>query len=101
MAHLRYGFLLLLTMATCIGVVSMPAIAQTPVAFPGTVLKVDAAAGKLAVKKDGTRFTFVIDGKTRFEGGAKSLTDVKAGDAVTVTYLLMGNQYVAQNIAKK
>lgn len=75
-------------------------LAQNAVDFPGTVLKVDEAAGKLTVKKDGTRFTFVIDGKTQFSGGPKSLKDVKAGDAVTVSYLLMGSQYVAQKIAK-
>jgi len=53
------------------------------------------------VKKEGARFTFVIDGKTRFEGGAKNLKDLKTGDTVTVTYLTMGSQYVAQKIAKK
>ncbi len=88
-------------LAACAGLVSAPVLAQNVVEFPGTVLKVDEAAGKLAVKKDGTRFTFVIDGKTQFSGGPKSLKDLKAGDTVTVSYLVMGSQYIAQKIAKK
>jgi hypothetical protein len=92
----------MLTLALVIGiaVVSAPVLAQNLVDFPGTVLKVDDASGKLTVKKEGTRFTFVIDGKTQFSGGPKSLKDIKAGDAVTVSYLVMGSQYVAQKIAK-
>jgi hypothetical protein len=44
-------------------IVGGPAPAQTAVKFPGTVLKVDEAAGKLTVEKEGARFTFVIDGR--------------------------------------
>lgn len=76
------------------------ASAQNAVEFPGTVLKVDDAAGKLTVKKDGTRFTFVVDGRTQY-AGVKALKEIKAGDSVTVTYITMGSQYVAQKIAKK
>ncbi|WP_447978698.1 hypothetical protein [Candidatus Nitrospira bockiana] len=71
------------------------------VEFPGTVLTVDAAAGKLTVKKDpgGTRFTFTVDDKTRFGGAdVKGLSDVKKGDRVTVTYATRGSLYVAQAV---
>ena len=83
----------------CVAVIGAPALAQNVVDFPGTVLKVDEAAGKLTVKKDGTRFTFVVDGRTQY-AGIKALKDIKAGDAVTVSYIVMGSQYVAQKIAK-
>jgi Cu/Ag efflux protein CusF len=76
-----------------------PLSAQNVVEFPGTVLKVDDAAGKLTVKKDGTRFTFVVDGRTQY-AGVKALKEIKAGDIVTVSYIVMGSQYVAQKIAK-
>ena len=71
--------------------------------FPGTVLSVDAAAGKLAVKKEGggTRFTFVLNEKTRFSGGPKSLGDLKKGDQVTVTYSVAGSRYIAETVAAK
>lgn len=77
--------------------------AQAGVEFLGTVLLVDPAAGKLAVKKDGggTRFTFVVNEKTQFGGTIKSLKDVKKDDKVTVTYVVTGSQYLAQKIAKK
>jgi len=52
------------------------------------------------VKKDGTRFTFVVDGRTQY-AGVKALKEIKAGDAVTVAYVVMGSQYIAQKIAKK
>lgn len=74
--------------------------AETAVDFPGTVLKVDDAAGKLTVKKDGTRFTFVVEGRTQY-AGVKALTELKAGDTVTVTYIVIGRQYVAQKVVKK
>lgn len=93
------GFLAIMLVA-CIAVVSAPVLAQNLVDFPGTVLKVDDAAGKLTVKKDGTRFTFVVDGRTQY-AGIKAFKDIKAGDAVTVSYIVMGSQYVAQKIAKK
>lgn len=84
-----------------VAAVSAPAVfAQNTVDFPGTVLKVDDASGKLTVKKDGTRFTFVVDGRTQY-AGVKALKEIKAGDAVTVTYIVMGSQYIAQKIAKK
>jgi len=77
--------------------------ADAPVEYPGTVVMVDAAAGKLAVKKEGgsTRFTFVVNDKTQFDGGAKSLKDLKKDDKVTVSYVVNGSQYLAQKIAKK
>lgn len=80
-----------------------PAPAETAVDFPGTVLLADQAAGKLTVKKDGggTRFTFTVTDKTRFEGAIKGLKDVKKDDKVTVTYVVTGSQYVAQTITKK
>ena len=96
-----HRMILTIMLAACVGLIGTPVFAQNIVDFHGTVLKVDEVAGKLTVKKDGTRFTFVIDGKTQFSGGPKSLKDVKAGDAVTVSYLVMGSQYVAQKIAKK
>jgi hypothetical protein len=77
--------------------------AQTDTDFPGTILSADAAAGKLAVKKEGsgTRFTFVVNEKTQFIGGPKSLGDLKKGDNVTVTYSVVGGQYIAQKVAAK
>lgn len=91
---------LTVVLAMCIVALSMPVLAQNAVDFPGTVLKVDDASGKLTVKKDGTRFTFAVDGRTQY-AGIKALKDIKAGDAVTVTYITMGSQYIAQKIAKK
>ncbi len=84
-----------------LGVVSVSA--QTDTDFPGTILSADTAAGKLAVKKEGsgTRFTFVVNEKTQFSGGPKSLGDLKKGDNVTVTYSVVGSQYVAQKVAAK
>lgn len=95
-----HRMVLTIMLAACVGIVGAPVLAQNAVDFPGTVLKVDDAAGKLTVKKDGTRFTFVVDGRTQY-AGIKALKDIKAGDAVTVTYLVMGSQYIAQKIAKK
>jgi hypothetical protein len=71
--------------------------------FSGTVLMVDPVAGKLAVKKagGGTRFTFVVNDKTQFEGATGSLKDLKTGDAVTVHYQVAGSQYLALKIASK
>jgi len=80
------------------------AIAQGGTDFPGIVLMVDPAAGKLAVKKDagGTRFTFAVNDKTQFDGpGLKSLKDVKKGDNVTVNYQVIGSQYLAVKVTKK
>lgn len=79
-----------------------PAHAATD--FTGTVLLVDPGAGKLSVKKadGGTRFTFVVNDKTQFEGaGLKALKDLKKGDSVTVQYVVSGSQYIAQTITAK
>lgn len=89
-----------IVLTVCIGIIGSPVLAQNVVDFPGTVLKVDEAGGKLTVKKDGTRFTFVIDGRTQY-AGVKALKEIKPGDAVTVTYIAMGSQYIAQKVAKK
>src|SRR2546423_15199143 len=81
-----------------------PALAESGTDFPGTVLMVEPAAGKLSVKKDGggTRFTFVVNDKTKFEGaGLNSLKDVKKRDNVTVNYVVTGSQYIAQKVSKK
>jgi len=89
------GILILATLSICGGI----GVAETAVDFPGTVLKVDDAASKLTVKKDGTRFTFVVDGRTQY-AGVKALKELKAGDTVTVTYVVIGSQYVAQKVSK-
>ena len=80
------------------------AVAQGGTDFAGKVLMVDAAAGKFSVAKEGggTRFTFVVNDKTQFDGaGLKSLKDVKKGDNVTVNYVVIGSQYIAQKVSKK
>ncbi len=89
------GILILATLSICGDLGS----AETAVDFPGTVLKVDDAAGKLTVKKDGTRFTFVVDGRTQYTG-VKVLKELKTGDTVTVTYVVIGSQYVAHKVVK-
>lgn len=94
-----HRMVLTIMLAACVGIIGAPVLAQNAVDFPGTVLKVDDAAGKLTVKKDGTRFTFVVDGRTQY-AGIKALKDIKAGDAITVTYIVMGSQYITQKIAK-
>jgi hypothetical protein len=97
---MMHRMVLTIMLAACVGIIGTPVLAQNAVDFPGTVLKVDDVAGKLTVKKDGTRFTFVVDGRTQY-AGVKALKEIKAGDRVTVSYLVMGSQYVAQKIAKK
>lgn len=77
---------------------------ETVTEFPGTVLKIDQATGKFAVKKDGsgTRFTFVADEKTSFGGpGLASLKDLKKDDHVMVLYHVQGSQYLATSVTKK
>ena len=96
---MMHRIILTIILAACVGIIGAPVLAQNAVDFPGTVLKVDDVAGKLTVKKDGTRFTFVVDGRTQY-AGVKALKEIKAGDRVTVSYLVMGSQYVAQKIAK-
>lgn len=68
--------------------------------FVGMVLSVDAASGKFAVKKDGggSRFTFVANEKTHFDGGVKTVKDLKKDDHVTVLYQVQGSQYTALNV---
>ncbi|HEV8539525.1 MAG TPA: hypothetical protein VGQ60_00035 [Nitrospiraceae bacterium] len=83
---------------------AIPVFPESATDFVGTVLSVDAAAGKFAVKKDGsgTRFTFVANEKTKFGGeGLKGLADLKKGDHVIVTYAVTGSQYLAQTVTRK
>lgn len=74
--------------------------AEGGIEFAGTILSVDAASGKFAVKKDGggSRFTFVANEKTHFEGGPKAVKDLKKDDHVAVLYRVQGSQYVALNV---
>lgn len=84
--------------------VTIPVPAQGGTDFTGTVLSVDPGPGKFTVKKtdSGTRFTFVANDKTVFEGGnLKGLKDLKKGDQVTVTYQVAGSQYVALKVTAK
>jgi hypothetical protein len=76
---------------------------ETGTEFSGTVLTVDMSAGKFAVKKEGggTRFTFVANEKTTFEGGPKSIKDLKKDDKVAVFYQVQGSQYLALRVTKK
>ena len=68
-----------------------------------TGVSVDTTSGKFAVKKDGggSRFTFVANEKTHFDGGAKAVKDLKKDDHVAVLYQVQGSQYVALNVALK
>lgn len=94
--------LLMTGLMTCLLLTTVPSSAGTD--FPGTVLMVDPGAGKISVKKEqgGTRFTFVVNDKTKFDGpGWKSLADVKKGDQVNVTYAVSGSQYIAEHIAAR
>ena len=77
-----------------------PVQAEGGTEFAGTVLSVDTSSGKFAVKKDGggSRFTFVANEKTHFDGGAKALKDLKKDDHVAVLYQVQGSQYVALNV---
>jgi hypothetical protein len=95
-------FVLMTGLMTCLLLTTVSSSAGTD--FPGTVLMVDPGAGKLSVKKEqgGTRFTFVVNDKTKFDGpGWKSLADVKKGDQVNVTYAVSGSQYIAEHIAAR
>lgn len=76
-------------------------LAVGEVEFPGAILKVDRAAGKVTVKKagSGTRFTFVVNAKTKFEG-TKDLAGLMPGDAVTVLYVTEGGTYLAKAVIK-
>ena len=77
-----------------------PVPAEGGTEFVGTVLSVDTSSGKFAVKKDGggSRFTFVANEKTQFDGGVKALKDLKKDDHVAVLYQVQGSQYVALNV---
>ncbi|HXF94155.1 MAG TPA: hypothetical protein VNK46_15485 [Nitrospiraceae bacterium] len=84
--------------------VTIPAWGRGGIDFSGTVLSVDPEAGKFAVKKadGGTRFTFVANDKTAFEGrGRKDLRDLKKGDQVVVTYQVSGSHYIALKVIVK
>jgi Cu/Ag efflux protein CusF len=105
MVHKMSHQTLLLVLSMCLAVFCCTATAgraQAGTDFAGTVLKIDAAAGKVAVKKDegGTRFTFVVHEKTQFGSGLKSLADLKTGDHVVVNYVVKGSQYLAESIAR-
>jgi hypothetical protein len=68
------------------------------------VLTVDLTAGKFAVKKDGggTRFTFVANDATKFQGtGLASLKDLQRDDKVIVLYHAQGSQYLAISVTKR
>lgn len=99
----RGGIVLLVVACVCtMSVVS----AQTDkgIEFPGTVLTVDLTAGKFAVKKDGggTRFTFVANDATKFQGtGLASLKDLQRDDKVMVLYHVQGSQYLAISVTKR
>jgi hypothetical protein len=70
--------------------------------FTGTVLSVDEPGSKVVVKTEGsgTRFTFVVNDKTEFQG-AKNLKDIKKGQNLTIRYQASGSQYVARKITAK
>ena len=96
------GTVLIPAMTALLSAIGAWAVAAEPVDFPGTVLSVDAAAGKLAVKKDGggTRFTFVVTDKTQFQGLA-GVKGVKKDDHVLVQYQVEGGKYLALKVVKK
>jgi hypothetical protein len=79
------------------------AFPDTGTEFAGAILTVDVGANKFAVKKEsgGTRFTFVATDKTQFEGGPKSIKDLKKDDKVVVLYQVQGPQYLALKVTKK
>lgn len=84
------------------GVVSSQA--GDAIEFSGTVLTVDQATGRFAVRKDGggTRFTFTANGHTKFAGaGLASLKDLKKDNHVLVVYRVQGSQYLADSITRK
>ena len=78
--------------------------ADSGIESPGTVLTVDLTAGKFAVKKDngGTRFTFVANDKTKFQGaGLASLKDLHKDDKIVVLYQRQGSVYLAISVTKR
>ena len=102
--HFMWKTVIIAWLCVSAGLIEMSSVwAETGTDFAGTVLTVDPAAGKLAVKKEGggTRFTFVVNDKTQFSGpGLSSLKDVKKDDKVTVNYVVTGSQYVVQKLTK-
>jgi len=95
----------ILLMTAAVGYLNLPHVqAQEGTEFVGTVLTVDPATGKFAVKKDGsgTRFTFVAHEKTKFAGaGLTSIKDLKTGDHVLVIYKVQGSRYLAISLTRK
>jgi hypothetical protein len=93
-------FMTVLLMALTLILPAAPVQAEAD--FTGTVLSVDQAAGKVVVKTEGsgTRFTFVVNEKTEFQG-IKNLKDVKKGESLTIRYQASGSQYVARRITAK
>jgi hypothetical protein len=91
-----------LLVSTVAGPWLVPHASAEGIDFTGTVLLADPAAGKLAVKKTGggTRFTFIVNDKTQFEG-AKGLGHLKKDDVVTVQYQVVGAQYIALKVVAK
>lgn len=90
-------------LALAVLTLNLHALAGEAVDFPGTVMTVDAAANKVAVKKDGggTRFTFTATEKTRFQGsGLTGLEDLKKDDHVVVQYQVEGTKYQALSVTK-
>ncbi len=101
---LRLGGAITFVVAVLGGFQEAPQVrAEGGTEFMGTVVAVDTSSGKFAVKKDGggSRFTFVANDKTRFEGGPKAVKDLKKDDHVTVTYQVQGPQYVAVTVTLK
>jgi hypothetical protein len=76
--------------------------AAEAIEFSGTVLSIDVSAGKFAVKKDGggSRFTFVVNQQTHFDGGPKTIKDLEKGERVTVLYHMQGSQYLAIHVTR-
>jgi hypothetical protein len=95
----------MLLLASCTWMTSVAsAQAESAIEFPGTVLTVDHTTGKFAVKKDsgGTRFTFIANDKTKFQGtGLASLKDLQKDDKVVVLYHVQGSQYLAISVTKQ
>ena len=56
--------------------------------------------GRETGQKD-KEWAFVLDAGTRIEAGGKSATELRAGDAVTVTYTNRDGKIVAQSVTVK
>jgi len=95
--------ILLIVACTCLMSIGLSQ-ADNGIEFPGTVLTVDLTTGKFAVKKDsgGTRFTFVANDKTKFQGtGLASLKDLHKDDKIVVLYQMQGSVYLAISVTKR